>query len=156
MSSVFGGIVSAGSQSRAIASHSYGGRTANSRLFSGIFALAVLLVISPMISKLPKVVLAGMLVVLALRSFDAWGFNLVSLLLSKKAKIKQVLSDLIVVIAVTAILLVFGAFEAVAVGLFISVIFFIFRMGKDIIRREYNASRIRSNVHRSLEEGVGC
>ena len=152
VSSVFGGIVSAGSQSRAIASHSYGGRTANSRLFSGIFALAVLLVISPMISKLPKVVLAGMLVVLALRSFDAWGFNLVSLLLSKKAKIKQVLSDLIVVITVTAILVVFGAFEAVAVGLFISVIFFIFRMGKDIIRREYNASRIRSNVHRSLEE----
>lgn len=42
-SSLFGGIVSAGSQSRAMANFSYSGRTANSRFISGILALAVLM-----------------------------------------------------------------------------------------------------------------
>ena len=151
-SSLFGGILCAGSQSRAMANYSYGGRTANSRIAAGVFALAVLLFISPLVAKLPKVVLAGTLVVLALRGFDAWSFNLVNSLFSRQARIKQVLSDLSVVVIVAAILAVIGVFEAVGAGIFISVLFFVLRMGKDVIRRQYDATRIRSNVQRPYEE----
>lgn len=152
VSSLFGGIVSAGSQSRAMANFSYGGRTANSRLFSGLFALAILLFISPLLAKLPKVVLAATLVVLAFRIFDAWSFNVLSLLISKEIRIKQVISDVLVVVLVAGTLVFVGVFEAVGTGIFISILLFIFRMGKNVIRREYNGKRIRSNVHRTLEE----
>jgi MFS superfamily sulfate permease-like transporter/CRP-like cAMP-binding protein len=151
-SSVFGGILCAGSQSRAMANYSYGGRTASSRIAAGVFALAVLLFISPLVAKLPKVVLAGTLVVLALRGFDAWSLNLLNSLFSRQTKKKQVLSDLSVVVAVAAILAVIGVFEAVGAGIFISVLFFVLRMGKDVIRRQYDATRIRSNVQRPYEE----
>jgi anti-anti-sigma factor len=152
VSALFGGIVSAGSQSRAMANISYGGRTANSRLASGMFALAVLLFISPLLAKLPKVVLAATLVVLAFSIFDTWSFNLASLLISKGKRTNQIFSDLFVVILVTATLVFVGVFEAVGAGIFISIMFFILRMGKNVIRREYNGKRIRSNVHRSFEE----
>ncbi len=152
VSALFGGIVSAGSQSRAMANISYGGRTANSRLASGLFALAVLLFISPLLSKLPKVVLAATLVVLAFRIFDTWSLNLFSLLISKGKRTKQIFSDLFVVVFVTATLVFVGVFEAVGAGVFISIMFFILRMGKNIIRREYNGERIRSNIHRTLKE----
>lgn len=152
VSAFFGGIVSAGSQTRAMANFSYGGRTANSRLASGIFALAVLLFISPLLSKLPKVVLAATLVVLAFKIFDTWSFTLLSRLFSNEKRTRQIVSDLFVVLFVTATLVFVGVFEAVSTGVFISIMFFIFRMGKNVIRREYNGERIRSNIHRSLEE----
>jgi anti-anti-sigma factor len=155
VSALFGGIVSAGSQSRAMANFSYGGRTANSRLFSGLFALAVLLFISPLLSKLPKVVLAATLIVLAFKIFDAWSFNMVALLATKKITLKQVFSDVSVVAIVTATLVFVGVFEAVGAGIFISILLFIFRMGKSVIRRTYDGKRIRSNFHRTLEE-INC
>ncbi len=154
ISSLFGGIVSAGSQSRTIANINYGGRTANSRLAAGIFALLVLLFISPLLAELPKVVLAAMLVVLAFRIFDPWSLNLLSLLFSTKKRTKQIFSDLFVVVIVTAVLVFVGVFEAVGTGILISVMFFILRMGKNVIRRKYNGKRIRSNVHRSFDEIV--
>ena len=152
VSALFGGIVSAGSQSRAMANFSYGGRTANSRLASGLFALAVLLFISPLLSKLPKVVLAATLVVLALKIFDTWSLTLLTRFFSKEKRTRQIVSDLFVILFVTATLVFVGVFEAVSTGIFISIMFFIFRMGKNVIRREYNGERIRSNIQRSLEE----
>ena len=152
VSALFGGIVSAGSQTRAMANISYGGRTINSRIISGVFALVILLFISPLISKLPKVVLAATLVVLASRIFDTWSLSLLSRLILKGKRTRQIFSDLFVVFFVTATLIFVGVFEAVAAGIFISIMFFILRMGKNVIRREYNGVRIRSNIHRSLEE----
>jgi SulP family sulfate permease len=151
-SSLFGGIVSAGSQSRTMANVINGGRTANSRFASGIIALAVLMLISPLVAELPKVVFAATLVVLALKTFDPWSFRLFSMLFFRGAKLRQLLPDLSVVLLVAATLVLVGVFKAVGAGILISVLFFIFRMGKDIIRREYDGTRIRSNVHRSLEE----
>lgn len=151
-SSLFGGIVSAGSQSRATANFIYGGRTAHSRLASGAFALFVLVAISPLVGKLPTVVLAGTLVALAFKAFDSWSFSLISALFSKEAKIKQLLSDLCIVVLVTATMVVVGVFEAVGIGILISVVLFVFRMGKDVVRRKYNGRRIRSHVQRPREE----
>lgn len=152
LSSFYGGIICAGSPSRTMANYTYGGRTAKSRIASGVFALIILLFIGPLISVLPKVVLAGTLIVLAIRGFDPWAFNLVSSLFSKEARLKHALSDLSIVVVVAAILVTVGVFQAVGFGIFISVVFFVLRMGKDIIRRQYNAKRIRSNVQRPIEE----
>ena len=41
---------------------------------------------------------------------------------------------------------------AISAGVLISIIFFMVRMSKDIIRRQYDASRIRSNIYRSDKE----
>ena len=112
----------------------------------------MLVFISPLIAKLPNVVLAGILVSLAFRAFDSWSFSLISRLFSKVGTVRLLLSDLSIVALVTAIMVVFGVFEAVGAGIFISVAFFVFRMGKDVIRRKYNGQRIRSNVQRSVEE----
>ena len=77
---------------------------------------------------------------------------MISRLFSKVGTVRLLLSDLSIVALVTAIMVVFGVFEAVGAGIFISVAFFVFRMGKDVIRRKYNGQRIRSNVQRSVEE----
>ena len=152
VSSLFGGIASAGSQSRAMANYEYGGRTALSRVASGAFALAVVLFIGPAVSRLPAVVLAGTLVVLAIRAFDSWSFSLLGLVFRRKRGTRQIIYDLVIVVLVTAILAGVGVFEAVGAGVLISVVFFILRMGKDVVRREYDGARVRSDVLRAHHE----
>ena len=152
VSSFFGGIVSAGSRPRTTVNYLYGGRTNRSRLASGLFALIILMIISPLVAKLPKIVLAGTVMALAFKVFDSWSIRLLSLLSFKTKGARYVLVDLVIVILVTFTMVVFGVFKAVAAGLFISVSFFIVRMGKNVVRRQYNGKRVRSNIHRSLQE----
>lgn len=152
VSSFFGGIVSAGSQSKASANYFYGGRTQNSRFIAGFFALIILLFMGTFISRLPNVVFAAILIMLAFKTFDPWSIKLITRLFVKGAKSKQVLSALFVVVLVTAIFVAVDVFKAVGVGILFSVVFFIFRMGKDVIRRKYNGKRMRSNVLRPLNE----
>ncbi|MGR3221103.1 MAG: SLC26A/SulP transporter family protein [Candidatus Anammoxibacter sp.] len=152
VSSFFGGIVCAGSQSKASVNYFYGGRTWNSRLITGFFVLIILLCMGAFVSRLPNVVFAATLIMLAFKIFDPWSLKLITRLFVRGAKSKQMLSDLFVVALVTSTLVAVDVFKAVGAGIFISVMFFIFRMSKDVIRRKYDGKRIRSNILRPLKE----
>ena len=150
---IFGGISAAGSLSSTLANFQYGGRTAVSRAASGIFPLLVLLALHPLVGKIPHAVLAGLLIKIAFDALDRW-----SLKLPSTARTAWVQGDrsaavnLIIVAAVAAFVIVFGIIEALGIGLAVSVGWFVIRMGRSGIRREFSADRFHANTQRNREE----
>ena len=152
---MFGGITTAGSLPSTLANYQYGGRTAFSRVVSGSFILLVLLFLHPLVAKLPTVVLAGILVMIALRSLDKWSLQLIpSIKPALAAGDNRPLINGLVVLLVTVTIVAFGIFEALAVGLAVSVFLFILQISKSIIRREVSGNDIRSNTQRAEKESA--
>jgi sulfate permease, SulP family len=152
LAAIFGGITSAGNSTPTIASYRAGGRTRLSKFVGGIFALAVLVLLGRLVGLLPKVVLSGVLVIVAFGEVDTWTVGLVRRFFSKEGSRRGLSADLSIVILVAGITVAVGIFQAVGAGLVIALALFIYRMSRETIRREYDASRVRSNVDRQQEE----
>jgi SulP family sulfate permease len=153
VSGLFGGITTTGTVPNIQANYRYGGRTRASRAFSGIFSLAILLALHPVVSFIPKVVLAGMLVMIAFAGFDKLILELLAHIWRHGRKTsKEILIDLMVVLLVVGVLIGRGIFEAIAAGFALSILIFVVRMGKEIVRRQYSADQVRSNVTRLSSE----
>ncbi|MFC1814242.1 SulP family inorganic anion transporter [Thermodesulfobacteriota bacterium] len=153
MNGIFGGISTASSMPSTLANYQYGGRTSFSRAVSGIFPLLVLLFLYPLVAKIPHAVLAGLLIMIALESIDAWSLNLFSQVKPAwTAGDKSSLVNLIIVLTVTAIVIIFGILEALGFGLAISIGWFVVRMSKSVIRQEFKADTFHSNTQRRKEE----
>ena len=148
LASVFGGVSVAGN-SNTLINYSNGGRTKLSKFSCALFALAVLIFLGPAISHIPLVILAGILIVFSAQAIDKWSISHARLLLRSN---KEGLPDFLIMLAVMSILLSFGVFEAVAAGIFISLILFIQRMGKEIIRDDHRGDEVGSCVMRSRDE----
>ena len=146
--SVFGGVSVAGN-SNTLINYSNGGRTKLSKFSCAMFALAALVFLGPAISPIPLVVLAGILIVFSIQAIDKWSINHARLLLKRN---KEGLPDFLIMLAVMSILLSFGVFEAVAAGIFISLILFIQRMGKEIVRDDHRGDEVGSCVMRNPAE----
>ena len=129
----------------------FGGRSTYSRVFGGVMVLVIVLFLAPLLSPIPQVVLSGLLVVVAFHSFDRWSIALLPKLSEKKDRL-QVIADLTVIALVMGVFVFVDILIAISAGVLISIIFFMVRMSKDIIRRQYDASRIRSNIYRSDKE----
>lgn len=151
LAALFGGVTCDGNALRALTNYRYGGRTSLSRWTAGLCALGLLLV-SPVMAVVPRVVLAGMLAGIALGSFDGWTLSLGRRLLRREGGPGAVAADLGIVGMVMAVFAAVGVFQAVAVGVLIAVVLFVYRMGRDVVRREYGAERIRSPIERRVGE----
>jgi SulP family sulfate permease len=153
ISAAFGGIASVGSASRTLVNYQSGGRTPRSRVVSGIFALTVLLFLAPIMAHVPVVVLAGLLVSAALGTFDRWVFYTGrAIVMGTEPNPKNALFNLGTLVLVTALILLFGVVEAVGAGVLLSLIFFVVRMSKQIVRRQYAGNMFHSNSQRNLKE----
>ena len=150
-SSLFGGIPIAGDRTGTSAMFEFGGRSTYSRVFGGVMVLVIVLFLTPLLSPIPQVVLSGLLVVVAFHSFDRWSIALLPKLAEKKDRL-QVIADITVIALVMCVFGFVDILIAISAGVLISIIFFMVRMSKDIIRRQYDASRIRSNIYRSDKE----
>ncbi len=152
LSAVFGGISGAGLGSGSTTNYLYGGRSRWSKLAAAAGALSILLFFSPLISLLPKIILAAVILMFGLTAFDRWSLELVTRLRCGKCKTGHVWVDLLIMAAVAAILVGFGIFQAVAAGILISLVVFTVKMGKDIVRRDLTGADIQSSIHRSRDE----
>jgi SulP family sulfate permease len=153
LSGVFGGISSAGSMSSTLANFQYGGRTAVSRAVSGIFPLLVLLLLHPLVSKIPHAVLGGLLIKIAVDALDRWSLRLPSTVRTAWASgDRSPAVNLILVATVSVMVILLGIIEALGIGLAISIGWFVVRMGKSGIRREFTADIFHSNTQRNEEE----
>jgi len=152
LAALFGGIASVGTRTNTNANYSAGGRNARSKLFSGIFTLIAILLLGPLLRFVPKVVLAGILVMVAMSAFDPWGIQTLKRIVSTNGHPRDLQEDLAIIILVMAITITVGVFEAAGVGLIIALAVFVFRMSKDTIRREFDVCRVRSHVSRPDEE----
>ena len=151
LSASFGGISSAVSQSTTISGYRNGATSSATKIYSGLFSLLVLLLLTPVISFLPKVVLAASLVMMGIEALDSWSIRLLRTSFTKHEVPKEYV-DIFVVIMVTGISVSYGTNEALAIGVFLSVVNFIYRMGKDILARDFDATSVRSNIIRTVEE----
>ena len=149
----FGGITGAGSNSRTLAAFDYGARTRVSQFAGGIFAALAIIFSGPILSSLPLSVLAGVLILLAFSLFDSWVITHLKEAVEEKGnRQKEKIFTVIVSVAVTLIMIIFGIIEAVFAGVVFSLIIFVSSMSRGIIGREYTGLKMRSNTERTGSE----
>jgi SulP family sulfate permease len=150
--SLVGGVPAAAYGSASMAAIQVGARTRAVRLWCGVFAAVALLLINPVTRALPVVALSAMLVAYAFRTLDPWSVTLLRRVLRRPGELRFASADVVTVLAVTAILVGWGIFEAVVVGVGIALASFVVRMSRPPLRRAYTAERVRSYVERPAGE----
>jgi SulP family sulfate permease len=123
---------------------SNGGRTPLSGCITSLLVLLIALVLSPLVQWIPMTVLAGVLIVTALRIVDYQSINLF--------KKKSTFENLFIVLAVTIITVSIDLMIAVGIGLVIASFLFVKeQIGKTIVRRKYTGNLVHSKKVRDRE-----
>lgn len=120
ISALFGGLPGAGATIRTVVNINAGGKTRLSGMIAALLLLAVLLALAPLASNIPTAVLAGILITVGIGVMDYKGL---------KAIPKMPVYDVIVMLLVLALTVFLGLIEAVAIGMVISAVIFMKKMG---------------------------
>lgn len=130
-----------------------GGRSRLAGLTAIVLVLTVSAIASNLIAVLPRVVIAGLLVVTAIRLFDRWTLQLLrSVMTGDAARRKSYLFDLLIIVMVVALTVTHHLVSAVLVGISLAVGSFILRMSRTIIRRSYRCDEVRSRKTRENQD----
>ena len=155
----FGGIASGVNLGASTANHRAGGRTPLAPLVAAVVILLAALFLGPAIALLPRVVIAGMLVVVGVQLFDQWSLRLLwRTITGGLIHWRRMALDLMVALLVAASILVFDPVVGVAIGVTVAVLFFIVRMSRSVVRRAYRGDAVRSRKARDpkLTEILGA
>jgi len=145
----FGGIASGVNLGASLANHRAGGRSRLASVAAAAVVLLAVLILGPAIAMLPRVVIAGMLLVVGVQLFDQWSLKLlVRTITGKLIHGRRMAVDLLVVLLVAASILVFDPVVGVAVGVAVAVLFFLIRMSRSVVRRTYHGDAVRSRKAR--------
>ena len=145
----FGGIANGINLASSFANHRSGGRTALSVLIHAVVILSVIQVMSPLIAYMPRVVISAALVVVAINLFDRWTLQIMRKLASREvALMSSTALDLAVILLVTTVAIAMNLFFAVALGVGITIVFFLVRMSRSVIRRAYRCDAVHSRKTR--------
>jgi sulfate permease, SulP family len=145
----FGGIASGVNLGASLANHRAGGRTRLASLAAAVVILLAALLLGPAIAGLPRVVIAGMLLVVGFQLFDQWSLRLLGRTLAGELiHWRRMVLDLLVVLLVAASILVFDPVVGVAMGVAVAVLFFLVRMSRSAVRRVYRGDVVRSRKAR--------
>ena len=145
----FGGIASGVNLGASIANHRAGGRTRLASLAAAVVVLLAVFLLGPAIAVLPRVVIAGMLLVVGFQLFDQWSLRLLGRAIAGELiHWPRMVLDLLVVLLVAASILVFDPVVGVAMGVAVAVLFFLIRMSKSVVRRTYHGDVVRSRKAR--------
>jgi sulfate permease, SulP family len=149
VSACFGGIANGINLGSSFANHRSGARTPLSLLVhAGCIFLAIVL-FSPLISYLPRVVIAAMLVVVAIQLMDRWTLQIVRRLVARDfTSAQSMLLDLMIIVIVAVAAITMNLVFAVAIGMAVTVLFFLFRMSKSVIRRTFRCDAVHSRKTR--------
>lgn len=141
-------LPSSGSVARAGALVGGGSRSALGPLLVAGSTLVLVTVAGEVVAGLPRAVLAGLLVVVALGLFDRWTLGLL-----RQGPARWPRGDLAAVVVVVVASLTFSLVVAVATGLLLTLLLFVARMAHSPIRRCYRATvltaRLSGNVDRA-------
>jgi len=152
LAGVFGGIASAGSVTLTVACREQGGTGRLARAAAGLTALGVLTLLGPLVHAIPRAAVGAVVVVLCLRTFDRWSIDMLLRWLRGNAPARASGADLLIMVLVAWTLIGLGTFEAVVVGVLISVALLLHRMGINVVRRTWRGGDILSNVRRASSE----
>ena len=141
----FSGVTGSVNLIGTMASHKAGARSAISVGAFALFVLGAVLALPPVIALIPRVVIAGMLMVISVQMVDAWTVQLI-----KKAILQQVehprrlALDLFVIALVAGAAIAINLVVAVGVGVVVAILSFLFRMSRSVVRRAYDGGAMRS------------
>ncbi len=168
VSSCFGAIFAAGSVPRTLANFKAGGRTSRSGMICSVIILLVVMVLGPLVGKIPLAVIAGIIIAVAITMVDQGTINIINNLFAwvrkhHKLPFKQesdILFDLFISTTVALVTITFNLINAVGIGVLIASLLFISRMGKSIIRRTFygdqvHARKRRPGAHSAILEQEG-
>ncbi|MCP4716870.1 MAG: SLC26A/SulP transporter family protein, partial [Deltaproteobacteria bacterium] len=147
--SLFGGLAGAGATVRTLVNVNAGGRTRLSGITHGVSLLLIVVVCGPLAGRIPMVVLAGILLVTAVKMIDEWSSRLVLKMHGHLKEKRQIALNLVVVLIVTVVTVAVDLMVAVAVGLVAASLLFIAKMSSSIIKRTYRAGAVHSKQVRS-------
>jgi SulP family sulfate permease len=148
----FGGIANGISLASSFANHRSGGRTVLSVLVHAIAILFMVQVLSPLIGHIPRVVIAATLTVVGIGLVDRWTVQLIRRLVRREvALMSGTTLDLAVILVVAAVAIGTNLFFAVTLGVAITILFFLVRMSRSVIRRAYRCDTVHSRKTRAPE-----
>ncbi len=130
VASLFGGLPGAGATIRTVVNIKAGGKTKLSGMIAGVLLLVILLALGPIASQIPAAVLAGILITVGLGVMDYKGLKAIPNL-PKDIKIGplKLSSEVLIMLAVLGIAVFVDLIAAVAIGLVISSLIFMKKMG---------------------------
>lgn len=121
MSALFGGIPGASATIRTIVNINSGGVTRLSGIFAACLLLLILLALAPVASLIPSAVLAGVLITVGIGILDYRGLKAIG---------KMPIGDVVVMFIVMLITIFWDLVIAVGIGLVISALIFMKKMGE--------------------------
>jgi MFS superfamily sulfate permease-like transporter len=134
---------------RSALNYQAGGRTKLSGMINSLGIFVVIILFPSVIGKIPKVVMAGVILVLAFHIIDKWSLELFfKFFLGKIGERKRMAWNFLVISLVLAVTIFFKIIVAVGVGVFISLLVFLTQMRKTVIRRDYRCVAVHSRKQR--------
>ncbi len=126
----FGGIPGAGATIRTVVNINSGGKTKLSGMVAGIMLLIVLLALGPVASQIPAAVLAGILITVGIGVMDYKGLKAIpSLPRDFKIGPLKISSEVVIMLVVMVLSSVWNLVYAVGIGLVISSLMFMKKIG---------------------------
>lgn len=145
-----GGIANGINLGSSFANHRGRGRTALSVVVHSAAILLVVISFAWLITYLPRVVIAAMLVSVAIQLVDRWTLQIVRKLVARDfASAHGILLDLLIILVVAVVAVALDIVVAVAIGVAVTVLFFLFRMSKSVVRRVYRCDVVHSRKTRA-------
>ena len=149
----FGGITAGINIGPSLANRAFGARTPLSVLVNAAAILLAFTVLFPLVTRLPRVALSAVIMVIAVQHFDLWSFQLIKRIkASTGGQRRLLLIDLLVVVLVAVLSITVNIVLAVFLGTVIAVMLFVVRMSRSIIRRSYRCNTISSRKSRDTRE----
>lgn len=130
VASIFGGLPGAGATIRTVVNINSGGKTKLSGMIAAVLLLVILLALGPVASQIPAAVLAGILITVGFGVMDYKGLKAIPNL-PRDIKIGplKLSSEVIIMFTVMALAVVWDLVAAVGIGLVLSCLMFMKKMG---------------------------
>ena len=130
IAAIFGGIPGAGATIRTVVNINSGGKTRLSGMIAGVLLLFILLALGPIASQIPAAVLAGILITVGIGVMDYKGLKAIpSLPKDIDLKAFKLSSEVLIMLVVLVLSVVWDLVAAVGIGLVLSCLVFMKKMG---------------------------
>lgn len=150
---LLGGIAGSISISPTSTNYLSGGRNSLTLLTHGLAMLAIIMFFAPLLSFIPKVVIAALVFCAGIQLLDRWTIRLLQRLVrGRSVRWRDISIDLLVIFLVAGVALFVNMAVAVGLGILISVVVFTIRMSHGMVRRVRYGNRIHSRRSRPVDE----
>ncbi|NQU57971.1 MAG: SLC26A/SulP transporter family protein, partial [Rhodospirillales bacterium] len=145
MAALFGGIIGSGGMVRTKPAFDVGGRSPALVLLVSALMLSIAILMADVINYIPRTVISGVIFVLGFQIFDRWSFSILKSCYTRQIFHKTgTLLDAMIIVLVVTVALTFDLIAAVGIGILVSVIVFVSRMSRSLIRNEFRGPGIHA------------